>query len=287
MTRLESASKYCGCPVCIELAKGKKCAGTHSSDADGAQRPLPFPTWLNESGRLDLKTRSYSCDDLVAGFIQLWENLALDHTDLMDPDGIQQQALDRMRDEFRKGSELAMLNNKKSLQFFFRQLDDYLFFGVLSQWTRVDMVDEMSNPTSLGSMSVNKKKPAPHVSIKVLRRMDLGYGHAEASLAILNCLLHEMAHAVLDIFSCRCSCVAGTKGVTGHGPSWMMLGQAIEREMNRYYANRDDQGPFDFPWFERWTLAAGTENAGYRAEIKRLGELGMEDQLAVMLNLAK
>lgn len=57
--------------------------------------------------------------------------------------------------------------------------------------------------------------------------------------ATIGLLLHEMVHAMLEVFSCRCNCRASTSGLTGHGPFFLKLAQTMEYEMNRPWREKE------------------------------------------------
>ena len=58
---------------------------------------------------------------------------------------------------------------------------------------------------------------------------------------ILGTLLHEFAHAAIDVLGCRCQkCFCflnqlGAHGLLGHVPSWTKLARAMELEANRVF----------------------------------------------------
>ena len=51
----------------------------------------------------------------------------------------------------------------------------------------------------------------------------------------LGTLLHEMVHAMLHTFACRCQCAAETAGTSGHGPSWVTIAKAMEKELKNKF----------------------------------------------------
>lgn len=74
------------------------------------------------------------------------------------------------------------------------------------------------------------------ISIYKQRRWD-----SSSKMLILGTLLHELAHAAMDIlgFHCqKCLCFLihlGAHGLSGHDPSWMKLARALELEANRVF----------------------------------------------------
>ena len=81
---------------------------------------------------------------------------------------------------------------------------------------------------------------------------------------ILSTVLHEIAHAIFRVFMSRCvdcRCFRSmvlTIGITGHGPSWMTLGQAMESEARR-----------SFGFGKAWLMRVCTHNAGRTVEIAK------------------
>jgi len=167
---------------------------------------------------------SYSCDDVAMGTIKL---LMQNARDPPNPDGTQREASFWLRREILHEYPHTKMEDEKDLGFFLKLYDDDFFFGTLSQWTRVEFVDERENRPKYGFMKDDPEKLAPHVLISIVRRKHSTYGTRDVTEETLRILLHEMAHAMIEVFRCRCHCSASTGGITGHGPSWLKLGVAF------------------------------------------------------------
>ena len=145
---------------------------------------------------------------------------------------------------------------------------------MLSKWTSVVWVDRDPNhPERLSYFGEDPTKPNPHGLIKIVRRTELVPGAILSLIKILSALLHEMAHAVLRIYTCLCRCRGRTLGVTGHGPSWVKLVEAIEKELERSFGGRD-----------KWAFYIIDS---LRNEISRIEKLGRQAGLGQRENYAK
>ena len=91
---------------------------------------------------------------------------------------------------------------------------------------------------------------------------------------ILSTVLHEIAHATFRVFVSRyvyCRCFRSMVlaiGVTGHGPSWMTLGQAMESEARR-----------SFGFGKAWLMRVCTHNVGRTVEIAKIRAFKNKGQL--------
>ncbi len=90
---------------------------------------------------------------------------------------------------------------------------------------------DQEKPHNLGSHDDDLIKLGPYSLIQLKKK---AYG----PLLIMepsNTLLHEMVDGMLATFACRCQCAVNTSGVTGHGPSWKNLAEAVEQELKRSF----------------------------------------------------
>lgn len=85
---------------------------------------------------------------------------------------------------------------------------------------------------------------------------------------VLQTLLHEMIHALFNVYECRCaSCTtaenrAVNTGVSGHGPNWRELGMAVQEEAERMF-----EGGWELD------LDAGLWGGGHVEEVRTVLEM--------------
>ena len=121
------------------------------------------------------------------------------------------------------------------LQFLFHLFDDYYFQGRIKHDTTAKWIEYRSGLPLLGMTIVRGTRAV--IFIKKLHPQRVW--KRDLVKFLLGTLLHEMAHAFVDLKGCSCpTCVCpanvpNTCGVSGHGPSWVKLCEAIEAEANR------------------------------------------------------
>lgn len=147
-------------------------------------------------------------------------------------------------------------------------LPDYFFSGPwlnLKHQIDVQWIDFKPNPSSHRCRTSKVNSPGdnlPRASIKVMKPDPTKPWTGETLLQLLGTLLHEMGHAFLMCCSCNCAdcrcpvTSSRTIGLTGHGPSWVKLCQAVEAEATgklRGLPGRWDLGcrQQHGPWLER------------------------------------
>ncbi|CAF9936984.1 MAG: hypothetical protein ALECFALPRED_007032 [Alectoria fallacina] len=150
---------------------------------------------------------------------------------------IQVEALERWRQWI--PTMQAKLDAKDLDPDFFVQLfDACLFGGALRCWTTVDLIDRPS--PSLYRSKIQADLERKDHRLTVVLRPDSNTTWTEPTVQhLLSVLLHNMTHAAFWLFAYRCvdcKCLR-TEAMTGsikvHGPSWMELGQAVEKEADQ------------------------------------------------------
>lgn len=162
------------------------------------------------------------------------------------------------------------------LQFVFHFLADYYFCTpgrelsrfVTAQWTNYNPASASACQTKWSTTTTDNK----HI-IRIQRPNPSQPFTAQSARTIINTLLHEMAHAFLIRFACSCnscSCEVtrcGTLGLTGHGPLWVRLCEAIEEEAER---------SFKALLPGRLDLGCGEQGVFVQRERKRVGTFAKE-----------
>ena len=198
---------------------------------------------IPQSSRQRLEHSSYICQTLVEGFTDLLAQKEQKQSDPREQVTIRTEALERWR-KWVPTMQATLDSKDLDVDFFFELFDDYFFSGALRSRTTVRMVDRplyigAGGKTAVGVALVDPDRK-DHVLIKIAKPPTTITTWAEHTVQmLLAILLHEMTHAVFRIFGCRCAdcrCLRTeelTRGIKGHGPSWMQLGQAVEKEANR------------------------------------------------------
>ena len=194
-------------------------------------------------GCIHIGPRKYASNELVTGFINVitdkaskqhkalekWNNLTQPIRDWNDGRGF-----DLRNPEDKSGN--------KALYNFFTILDDFFFRGALRPWISIEFADYIdcawisSRESALGEACQDRTREG-HVKIRILKPAD-GWSKS-AFRNVMGVVLHEMTHAVFEIYECQKSgcrspiSQAIHTGWSGHGPSWRRLGQAIQSEANR------------------------------------------------------
>lgn len=184
-----------------------------------------------------LVPKSYAIEDLTSEFVKYWSKIKEDDGDGLEE--IQTSALERwhaLQFEWGKSIEAYPI----PLDSFVEILDDYFFLGSLRPYTEVMLMDDTSE-TIFWAGFTGSRKPASgtkYIEIKLKPPVSKLWGRA-ATKFFLATLLHEMAHALISIYSGPEKLLgvnrkrAETSGLTGHGPCWVKIAAAIEREANR------------------------------------------------------
>ena len=131
------------------------------------------------------------------------------------------------------------------LGFFVDVFDDYFFLGSLRGYISVQVTDETPANSAWVGLTTSKVKSIPsgrppQVQIELKRLPDRLWTR-ELVQEFLDTLLHEMSHAFLMIYSSPtgylgdwpCRRILETEGLTGHGPCWVMVAEAIAAEADR------------------------------------------------------
>lgn len=188
----------------------------------------------------------YVCEELAHEFAKYWRKIR--HDDGEEKlDESQLNALARWH-AFPFPLGKSTQHHPLPLDFFFDIFDDYFFLGSLRPYTAVEYVDRMPHPGLRGLCTTYKHRmPSggpPETRIRILRRKDSApVWSAEVVGGYLGTLLHELAHAFLDIHTLDRSPVevvrfrrqAETDGMTGHGPCWIEVAKAVQEEADRSF----------------------------------------------------
>lgn len=203
-----------------------------------------FRPGRTEAGRSDVEDCIYAHDDIPRGFIELFANKRKNQLRQT-----QVKACERWQGWYPNVVGYLPRQRDFDLSIPFEIFDDYFFCGALWNPCRLYWKNQRAMPGALGQTF--DKGDCSEIWISRLTGHARGERWTERSLQdILDTLLHGMCHAAFQIFGCNCSdcfCydnLIGTSGITGHGPSYVQLCKAIEREANRTFG---DLG-------ERWNL---------------------------------
>lgn len=134
--------------------------------------------------------------------------------------------------------DVSLREDGLDLQFLFLLFDDYFFQGRTKYNTTVEWAEYHPNFPILGWTSV----PDAQATIYITRLHPERVWTRQSVKGLLSTLLHEMAHAFVMLKWCNCSTcrcpanICGTRGVSGHGPSWVKLCEAMEAEASRSLA---------------------------------------------------
>ena len=155
--------------------------------------------------------------------------------------------------------------------------DDYFFCGSLHGridivWTDILPTAEQKGYTSDAAGSLHRATifiKRPHAEFRTWTKRLVN--------EVLQTLLHEMIHAVFNVYECRCcTCMmrenhARNTGVSGsgHGPVWRDLGQAVQQEANKMFL-RDGEG---------WDLDVERWGGSHVRELRAILELRMEGRI--------
>lgn len=121
------------------------------------------------------------------------------------------------------------------LQFLFSLFDDYFFQGWTKHRTTVAWVEYRPELNFLGAEVCDGTRAV----ILLMRLQPQRAWTRQSIVSLLGTLLHEMAHAFVELKGCYCSTcqcremIPNTWGVSGHGPVWVKLCEAMEAEANR------------------------------------------------------
>lgn len=166
---------------------------------------------------------------------------------------LQKEALERWS-QCQQRLDPTLCSEGLDLQFFFHLFDHYIFCAptralkhlVVVQWIDYNPASSSCRPEVLPSSSTHKH---PRVLIKIQKANPCQPFTGQTAQHILGALLHGMAHAFILCYGCRCnscSCQVSrsrTLGLTGHGPVWARLCQAIEAEADKVFQGLP--GPWD------------------------------------------
>ncbi|MCJ1458676.1 hypothetical protein MMC28_009050 [Mycoblastus sanguinarius] len=163
------------------------------------------------------------------------------------------------------------------LESIFQIFDDYLFRRALRSHVRFAWVG--GDPFELGyygrsGIDSDLKYPTKVLIEIVAPAADKNWDESTVQNLLATCL-HELAHAVFELFECkcvRCQCHDHRRvgsGFTGHGPQWKKLAEAIEVELRR-----------SFSGFEREWVIPGWRDGddSDRSEKRKARKLEMRDR---------
>ncbi|KAG8533351.1 uncharacterized protein KY384_002134 [Bacidia gigantensis] len=158
----------------------------------------------------------------------------------------------------------------KDLHDFFVLFDKTFFRGLLTNSQRVNLevvTEDAGEGEWLGHTVVSDKLSSntqATIRVRKLRRKDFNPRHILQCL--LETLLHEMVHAVLELFACCCRVcfckrnLLATVGLRGHGPTWIRLGKALQDTLNRNLPN---------VMFFPWTIYCAPSELALELDLKR------------------
>lgn len=173
-------------------------------------------------------TTSHSIDSCIKIFTRQQPEQSI------GPRQMQEAALQRWR-QWLPPVDISLREDGLDLQFFFRLFDDYFFQGRTKHNTTVGWTEYLPYGEILGRTIVDGTRAV--ISITRLHPQEVWTG--ESVIFLLSTLLHEMAHSFVKLEGCRCpTClcpmtIPNTRGLSGHGPVWVKLCEAMEAEATR------------------------------------------------------
>jgi hypothetical protein len=116
------------------------------------------------------------------------------------------------------------------LQAYFIAMDGLFFAGKL--WPHVSVESMDPNDPRIGTdwaVTINNltTPKTSRILINHGQGSDLGKPALERRDRVLGSLLHEMAHALIYVYHCRCNGCFQAIGLTGHGSAWENIAHAI------------------------------------------------------------
>ena len=153
----------------------------------------------------------------------------------------------------------------EELIYLFNIFDDYFFRGTLKRWTAVIWADYDRGRS--GSTTLYTHASVPYVIITIHRPPRPGgvgdCSHDDPS-EIIATLLHEMCHAIFELYVCRSCCKASGPGLTGHGVAWLSLAFAVQEGVKR-----------SFEGLGNLSLDVADDSVSVQDELDALGRHGM------------
>ncbi len=213
----------------------------------------------------------FVCEELTSEFAKYWKTVQED--DGKGLEGIQLNALDRWHAfQFKFGESTE--NHPLPHDFFVEMFDDYFFLGSLRQYIEIEMVDETPENSDWKGISKSKRQRVfsgrPEIQIEVKRPPNQLWNR-NLTQEFLDTLLHEMAHALLMIYSSTAEFIGNwhyprvveTEGLTGHGPCWVRVAAAIAAEADRVLGGQ----------WDRWDLGIANACVSEREAIRSWHDL--------------
>jgi hypothetical protein len=216
---------------------------------------------------LRLEFKGYRSDEVVDNTLNyIWTGTVGNH----DLQRLQKKAQQRWRDRWFEYAGLKLdARGLSDVRFYFNVFNDYFFCGTLRS-TNIQWVDHqsMTEIDWLGETSIVEDDASQAIAYIRLEPGIHDSQSSNVSLGILGTLLHEMVHAMIELYSCSCCCAINSKGVMGHGAAWMRLGQAVEACADKA-----------FPEAGKWDLGVQFTDPSYCREVNRLHELRAFERL--------
>lgn len=245
------------CGVCEECKLRNQPGSLTSSSHDHFS--LEFGRILR-SGRRFLRDSVHGWRVLQDGFTELFT--AASRVD------IQKEAVIRWQDHQQRHGLTIDFNKATELKHVFNMIDDYLFRGTLKGSKKLIWVDyDPTNPELLGQTYLDEDAPDTRVVIEITRTPNPGehgeHPHDDPS-EVIDTLLHEMCHAVFELYTCQYCCTASGPGFTGHGPAWLSLCHAVQESLRMSFAG-----------FENFEFAIADDSSSVQEELEALEEHGL------------
>ena len=215
---------------------------THEPSPHGAHpashSPFQHTTLDDDDTGCILIPDVHTAQVLTAGICALFTSIP-NRPDLLHP--VQANALQRWRTWIQPGNLQPKVDTQYfGLRYVFHIFDDYFFRRALRSRVRLEWVE--GSPRELGYYGSTRPDPnfehSRNTLIEIVRPNEWSQDSVQQ---LLSTLIHEMAHAVFRLFECRCvQCsrqihIERGRGLTGHGPEWRKLVEAMEMELNRFF----------------------------------------------------
>ena len=217
---------------------------------------------------------TYHCDELVDGLINHHTVSCLNPSTVLDRTF---RCLHLILNNVNTSQGTMSLSSLKGLTDLSVLFDELLFSGLLRGRMSIHLVDTINkvplllgktsdSPSRYGEVTITLKRPTESNTGVVSTELR----DCSALIEMCNTLIHEMLHAVIRIYTCKCrdcDCLFNrcrTMGLDGHGPSFRRLGGWLEAWLQ-----------FTFGVYGTWHLDATDNSVSHEFEKEELRKHGL------------